>query len=233
MLIINKLKINGNLGNVQSFHSFVPPDETYLETKQRIIKVTEELVFRYGVKSVSMDDIAKELGMSKKTIYQFFKDKDEIVHVLFHEKLKEDHKKFHGILSGSSNVIEEMINLMRNLGEMFRKVNPSTFYDLQKYYPKTWKLFLDFKEDFIFKTMEEALLRGIKQGMIRPDINVKVLVRLRMEQIDMMLNPRVFPPEKFSIADVQLSILEHFLYGVCTLKGHRLINEYEQIIEEE
>lgn len=201
--------------------------------KQRIIKGTEELVFRYGVKSVTMDDIARQLGISKKTIYQFFKDKDEIVHVLMQEKLKEDEKEFIALAKGASNVIEEVFNMMKHIGEMFRKVNPTAFYDLQKYHSKTWKLFTAFKEDFILKMMEDTLLRGIKQGLIRPDVNIKVLVRMRLEQIDMGLNPAIFPPEKFTIVDVQLSMLEHFLYGICTLKGHKLINKYKQIIEEE
>ena len=201
--------------------------------KQRIVKGTEELVFKYGVKSVTMDDIAKQLGISKKTIYHFFNDKDEIIHILMQEKLKEDEKALAAILKQSSNVIEEFFTIMKHIGEMFRKVNPRAFYDLQKYHSKTWKLFTDFKEDFILNTMESSMTRGIKQGLIRPDINVKVLVRMRLEQIDMGMNPSVFPPDKFTIVDVHLSMLEHFLYGICTLKGHKLINKYKQIIEEE
>ena len=81
--------------------------------------------------------------------------------------------------------------------------------------------------------VEETLLRGTKQNLIRPDINVKILSRLRMEQIEMGFNPAIFPPDKFKIVEVQLSMLDHFLYGICTLRGHKLINKYKQIIDEE
>jgi TetR/AcrR family transcriptional regulator, cholesterol catabolism regulator len=203
------------------------------EMKERILVATQELFFKYGIRSISMDDIAKHLSISKKTIYQYYKDKDETVHELMKVKLKEDEREFAAIEKMSSNVVEEFINLMRHISSMISKVNPNVFYDLQKYHPKTWDLFKKFKEDFILKMVEDTLVRGIRQGLIRQDINVKILSRLRMEQIEMGFNQTIFPSDKFKLLDVQLSLIEHFLYGVCTLKGHKLINKYKQIIEEE
>ena len=83
------------------------------------------------------------------------------------------------------------------------------------------------------KMVEEMLTRGVEQGHIRPDINSKILARMRMAQVEIGFNPELFPPDKFKILDVQISMLEHFLYGICTLKGHKLINKHKQIIEEE
>ena len=79
----------------------------------------------------------------------------------------------------------------------------------------------------------QSLLKGIKEGHVRPDINVKILSRARMENVEMAMNPTNFPPDKFKILDVQLTLVEHFLYGICTLKGHKLINKYKEITEEE
>lgn len=201
--------------------------------KERIIKSAEELFFRYGIKSVTMDDIAKHLGMSKKTIYQFFRDKDEVVHTLMQEKLKEDEKDFQRIADNSSNVIEEVLAIMKHIGVVIGQVNPSAFYDLQKYHSRSWSLFKEFKENFILKMVENTLNKGVQQGLIRPDINVKILAKMRMEQIESGFNPNIYPPDKFKILDVQLAMIDHFLYGICTLKGHRLINKYKQISEEE
>ena len=204
-----------------------------METKERILTATHELFMKYGIRSISMDDIAKHLAISKKTIYQAYKDKDELVHELMKEKLKEDEKDFKELEKESANVIEEFFNIMKHMGKVISQVNPSVFYDLQKHHPKTWNLFKEFKENCILKMVEEALMRGTKEGLIRQDINVKILSRLRMEQIEMGFNASVFPPDKFRILDVQLSMIDHFLHGVCTLKGHKLINKYKQIIEEE
>ena len=180
-----------------------------------------------------MDDIAKHLSISKKTIYLTFKDKDEVVHSLIQEKCMNDLHYFESIHKDSENVIEEMFSIMRHIGKMIREMNPSLFYDLQKYHSNTWKMFREFREQHIIKMVEEMLLRGMKQDYIRPEVNSKILAHMRMAQVEMGFNPAFFPPEKFNILEVQLATLEHFLYGICTLKGHKLINKYKQITEEE
>ena len=81
--------------------------------------------------------------------------------------------------------------------------------------------------------VENNLRRGIKEGLYRPDINIKVLAKLRIEQVELAMNPAVFPPAKFNIGDVQVTLLDHFLHGITTLKGHKLINKYKQIKEED
>lgn len=201
--------------------------------KQRLLGAAHDLFMKYGIRSVSMDDIAKHLSISKKTIYQEYKDKDELVHELLQVKLKEDKEEFHALEKRSENTVDEILNLMKHMGKVIGQVNPAVFYDLQKYHPETWKLFKDFKEDFILKMVECTLTRGIRQGLIRPEINVKIISKMRMEQIEMGFNPSLFPPDKFQLVDVQLSMIDHFLYGICTMKGHKLINKYKQIIDEE
>lgn len=199
-----------------------------MDPNTHIIKTTQELIFRHGTRSITMDDIAKELGMSKKTIYQYFEDKNEIIHSIMQIKLKEDAHNIGEIAKKSDNVVEEFFAIMKYVGKVIGQVNPNLFYDLQKYHPHTWQLFQEFKETCIMKMVEDTLLRGIKQGLIRPEINISILTRMRMEQVNMGFNPSVFPPDKFNILEAQLSMIEHFLYGVCTLKGYKLIDKYKQ-----
>jgi len=204
-----------------------------MEVKERILKGAEELFFRYGIRSITMDDIAKHLSVSKKTIYQFYADKDEIVRTMMKEKLKQDEKNFCQISKISENVIEEVFNIMKQMQKTIGQLNPNIFYDMQKYHPDSWKLFKEFKENYILGMVEDTLVRGKKQGLIRPEVSHKILSKLRMEEIEMGFNPVVFPPDKFKILDVQIALLDHFLYGICTLKGHKLVNKYKQVIEEE
>jgi AcrR family transcriptional regulator len=204
-----------------------------MEVKERILKGAEELFFKYGIKSVTMDDIAKHLAVSKKTIYQFFEDKNEMVETLMTIKLKEDECEFRQIQEQSENMIIEVFNLMKHVEAMFAKTNPNIFYDLQKYHPNAWKQFQAFKLDCMAKFVEGTLDRGKEQGLVRLDINTKLLARLRIEEVEMGLNSTVFPPDKFKMGDVQVALLDHFLHGICTLKGHKLINKYKQVTEEE
>jgi len=204
-----------------------------METKDRILQGAEELFFKYGIKSVTMDDIAKHLAISKKTIYQFYSDKNEMVETLMTMSLKNDECEFKQIQSDAENVIVEVFNMMKHMGNMFSKINPNIFYDLQKYHPNAWKQFKTFKEECMAKMVESSIERGIKEGLVRTDVNSKVLSRLRIEEVEMGFNPLVFPPDKFKILEVQVAMLDHFLLGICTIKGHKLFNKYKQITEEE
>ncbi len=193
---------------------------------ERIILGAEELFFKAGIKSVTMDDIAKHLGMSKKTIYQFFKDKNELVIALAKKKLQEDEEQITAIVHNSSNVVEEMINMMKCLEDTFSRINPVMIHDLQKYHPDAWREFQKFKAEVIVRTLEGLLNKGIEQGYIRPEIDVKILATMRVTQIEMGFDSTLFPVAAFNIWKVQQQLLEHYNYGICTLRGHELLNEY-------
>lgn len=198
----------------------------------RIIQGGEDLFLKAGIKSVTMDDIAKHVGMSKKTIYQFFKDKNELVIALVRKKLEEDEHQIKEIISKSTNVIDEMINMMKCSEDVFSRINPIVVHDMQKYHPDAWEVFQNFKADVIIHTLEELLSKGIKQGYIRPEIDVKVLARMRVNQVEIGFNTKVFPLAEFNPWKVQGQFLEHFNYGICTLKGYKLLNQYKNIADE-
>ncbi|OJW15955.1 TetR/AcrR family transcriptional regulator [Mucilaginibacter sp. 44-25] len=194
---------------------------------ERIILGAEELFLQAGIKSVTMDDIAKHLGMSKKTIYHFFNDKNDLVIALVKKKLIEDECQIQDIINSSANVMEEMINMMKCSEEIFGRINPIVIHDMQKYHPLAWSEFQKFKSEVLVHTLEELLTKGIHQGFIRPDIDVRVLAKMRVNQVEMGFNTAIFPVSQFSPWKVQYQLLEHFNYGICTLKGHELLDKYK------
>jgi len=196
--------------------------------EERIIEGAEELFLTAGIKSVTMDDIARHLGVSKKTLYVHFQDKNHLVIGLVKKKLKEDEDQMADIISRSGNVIEEMINMMKCSEEIFSRINPIVIHDMQKYHPEAWKKFQDFKADVLVRTMEELLTKGIEQGYIRPDIDVKVMSLMRVHQLELGFNPSVFPIAEFNTWSVQQQFQEHFNYGVCTLKGFKLLDQHKK-----
>ncbi len=204
-----------------------------MTTKEKILTGSRELFQRYGIKNITMDEIAKQLGISKKTIYQEFPDKDSLVHSLMESDMDVRQKEFEAIYTQSANLVEEVFTIMKKMTEIFSTCNPVMYYDLQKHYPKTWKVFSDFKMKFILQRVEQSIEKGKKDGLVRTDINTGILSLLRIEEITMAMSGQVFPPDKFSVLEVQLALTEHFLYGICTLKGHKLINKYKKVNEEE
>jgi AcrR family transcriptional regulator len=197
------------------------------------MQAAHNLFYQYGIRSITMDDIAKHLSISKKTIYQFFEEKDEIVGACCTGDLKDHGCRMEDITKNSKDAVHEIIECMNYLGEMFSGMNPNLFYDLQKFHPDSWKSFRNFKEQKLMQMVENNLRRGIKEELYRPDINIKVLAKLRIEQVELAMNPNVFPPVKFNLKEVQLAILDHFIHGITTIKGHKLINKYKKISEEE
>ena len=200
----------------------------YMEARDKILIGAEELFNQYGLKSITMDDIAKHIGMSKKTIYQFFEDKESVIHHLMEYMLGENQKIFAGIHHTASNCIDEIFKCMAQMNVMFSHRNPVLFYDLQKYYPGIWHLFRTFKQDFILQMTAETLEKGKADGLIREDINVGILARLRIAEIDMGFNPMAFPPEQFNVTEVQMTMAEHFLYGACTLEGFKQLEKFKR-----
>ena len=203
-----------------------------MEIKDKILKGAEELFFKYGIKNITMDEIARHLGMSKKTLYQFFRDKDEMVHSLMMQKIEDDKSMCIKTYDTAENVVEEVFDMMKNLREMLGNINPIIFHELNKYYPNTWKLFDDFKNSFLLESIENSLRKGQEQDLVRKDIDIKILSRMRLENFEMAFFGRAFPTDKFNFLEVQLAMTEHFLYGICTLKGHKLINKYKNITED-
>lgn len=204
-----------------------------MKTEDRIITAAGELFFRHGIKSITMDDIASHLGMSKKTIYQFYADKDAIVVALTNQELTTQNLEMDEVRKTAINAIDEIFKTMSCLSRTFVKINANVFYDMQKFHPESWKRFHEFKEEKMLGFVEENLKSGIKDELYRSDVNVKIMAKFRMEEVAMAFNPTIFPPDKYNIKEVQMILLDHFVHGIATLKGHKLINKYKQIKEED
>ncbi len=203
-----------------------------MELKERIITESEALFFQYGIKRITMDDIARHLGISKKTIYLHFKDKDELVHVLITQMLNRETCVMDKSESEAENAVKEIFLVVTHLKELLSKMNPMLFYDMQKYHPQTWKLFTCHRDEYMQVCLIKNMQRGIDEGLFRKGINMEILSIMRMEQVDMIFNQVAYAPGKFNLSEVMAEVTEHYLYGLCSLKGHALINQYKQITEE-
>ena len=200
--------------------------------KNRIISGAESLFLAYGVKSITMDEVAKNLGVSKKTIYQHVSDKDELVTLAVKSSMENQESQVDLIHATAKDPIDEVLKLSEYMRGLFLTMNPFLLMEIQRYYPKAYESYLIFKESCIINSLAENLKWGISMGYYRPHINIGILSRMRMEQVEWGFNPRIFKENKY-FSDIQIQLLEHFLYGICTLKGHKLINKYKEIQEEE
>ncbi len=204
-----------------------------MEIKDRILSQAQQLFMRNGIKSVSMDDIAADMAMSKKTLYKWFENKDQIVEASMSRHLLGTQCDCTAMIETATSAIDELFRMLEWTKKEFSNIHPSIFYDLRKFHPGTWKLWLAHKNEFILTQIILNLRRGITEGLFRADLDVEVIARLRLHQIDMQFNHDVYPYQQFGKERVSQALLEHFMLGVATLKGHKLINQYRHITEEE
>jgi len=199
-----------------------------MNTEEQILNGAQELFFRYGVKGITMDDVAKHLSMSKRTIYEKFPNKDAIIEILLKQHLEkhlEDFKKFR---HASANAIEEILMMLQPLKQLFESMNPRVLFELKKFHPQSWEEFQKFKKNALMETLISNMKRGIKEDLYRSDIDLNVLAVLRIEEVELAWNPEIYSPSEYNLAKVQMCLLEHFLFGITNIKGHSIAEKYKK-----
>ena len=211
-----------------------------VNVKVRIREKARELFLRYGIRSVSMDDIAAQLGMSKKTIYQYFADKNELVMEVMEEEIVAMKTECLQDSQQATNAVDEIFIMVDRITEQFRNMNPVIIYDLEKFHVRAYQRFLEYRNKFLLDIIRKNLEWGVKDGLYRPEIDVELLAKFRLESMMVAFNIDLFPPSKYNLAQVTKEIIEHFVFGVASPKGYKLIlkcqqkrskniNEYENI----
>lgn len=202
-----------------------------MEVFDRIVEVARKLFCSQGCKRVTMDEIAVQLGMSKKTLYQYHSQKDSLIKEIMQRDLAAHVKQIHEIRASAENPLDECLKSLEFMSSIMATHSPMYFVDLQKFYPNVWRLFLQFKSETLIGVIESNLEQGVKEQLYRKNINIKILARMRIESIELAFDQSKFPMAEFSLVDVQRESLLHFLYGIVTIKGHELINKYLNIKE--
>jgi len=200
-----------------------------MEPQDKILKTSLELFYKFGIKRVTMDDIAKELGMSKKTIYHHFKEKDDLVNTLCDTEMIKHEQIFDELFNESKNPIHEMMLISANMRKMMQHINPIFFLDLQKFHPQALNRFQEFKQNCAFKHIERNINKGIEAGFYRNEIDVEFTAKYRLSQLDMLLFGNYYSFEKISFTKSHELLLDMFVYGICTAKGHQMLNDYKKV----
>lgn len=206
---------------------------TEKETKQRIQQAAHDLVIQYSIRSVSMDDIAASLGMSKKTIYQYFKDKDELVESVVEDVIHSNQCICNADRQNADNAVHEIFLVMDMMVEMFKTMNPSILFDMQKYHPAAFIKFQKHRNEYLYNMVKQNLVRGITEELFRPEVNVETMARFRVETMLIAFNPEFQRSVKQSLLEVEKEIIIHYLFGIVTLKGYKLVLKYMKQQEKE
>lgn len=197
-----------------------------METQERIITKAHELFLRYGIRSVSMNEIAAHLGISKKTIYQFYTDKEALVEGVVDIELNKNENKCISQYNNCKNAIHEIFLAMEMTQEIFLHLNPSVLNDLEKYHPTAYKKVTEYKNSFIYDNLFQNIERGKKEELYRPELNSDVIAKFRLASIFLLFNTEIFPQNEYNISIIFEEITDNYLYGLATPKGQKYIQKY-------
>lgn len=199
-----------------------------MEQQDRIVVKAHELFMRYGIRSISMDEIATHLGISKKTIYQFFADKDALVSAVVDIEITNNIRDCTHYSQIARDPVHEICLALDMIEDMVKIMNPAIIFDMQKYHPQSFRKFETHINGFMHDIVRNNMLKGLELEIYRPEIDVDILTRFRLSSIFMVFNPELFPLGKTEIGTVLREITLNFLYGITNAKGQKLILKYNQ-----
>lgn len=189
------------------------------EKKQHILKHVGELYLKFGIRSVTMDDVASEFGMSKKTLYEYFKDKAELVSQVIDFYL--ENPKFNLNETENGNAIDSYFALRAHVVNILKYFNNNIEFDLKKQYPSLYCRVHKFKRERIFKSTVSNIERGIKDGVYRDKIDVELIAKLQVGRMLYTLNPEneIFNEAEITNIDLFDKVIDYHMHAICTPKG--------------
>jgi hypothetical protein len=194
-------------------------------------KITEEAAFMfrtYGIRAVTMDMLAAHMGISKRTIYEVFSDKDELLKGVLKWMTVKQTEVTKKIFGESENVIEAIFKMLDLMSDHFQKMSPAFQLDIRKYHGDIFKNVSGLNELPYYRNNLEILRRGIEEGVFRKDIDIDITNKCMLEVARMSNDKDVFPPDDFANKDVIRNFYINYLRGISTQKGLDLIDFYEK-----
>lgn len=217
-----------NLGNFQTFLSFLRlliVGEN--NNKHRELLATALALFkRVGIKSVSMDDIAREAGISKKTLYQMVSTKEELIEQVMQNDFECDMQLFRQNNEQARDAIDEFLRNSRHFIREMRSISPATMRDLQKYYPALWKGMVQAHHAEFGRNLAENIERGMDEGLYRANLDPLVISSLYSGMVAMMMDRQVFPNHERPLSDIMRQMTEYHFNGIVNQFGRERIEDY-------
>ncbi|AZQ63481.1 TetR/AcrR family transcriptional regulator [Flammeovirga pectinis] len=200
-----------------------------LEIDQLRIRIIEEARKQFqvnGLKRVTMSDISQAIGVSKKTLYTVFSNKKELVEATLSYHMEEDINYMEEVNELDKDAVFKLAKTFYYFYQRLRMVNPMTFMDMKKFYPEVWSKYECHKKGCFHDTLISIIKQGRTEELFYRDIDVELLVIMRMWQVETAFDHDYFPHDKFPLAKIQLEFFKHFIRGIATPNGVKLLDQY-------
>ncbi|GHT45691.1 TetR family transcriptional regulator [Bacteroidia bacterium] len=202
-----------------------------MELRDRIINEARYLFLKHGIKSMTMDDIANHLGISKRTLYEHFNDKGDLLEACLMTHSEQADGEVECIVKSSDNLISIVMQMYAKFLNDTFQINKTFVYDLKKYYPLIYQRMAQNHSQRIDLSLP-IFRRGIDDGLVREDINLEVCLWLMKVQFRSLMEDDIMPTDRISQNEFARMIILNFVRGIVTLKGYKLIDEIVEKLKE-
>jgi DNA-binding XRE family transcriptional regulator len=202
-----------------------------IDNLKSILLKVRELYTMYGIKSITMDDVARELGVSKKTLYQFVTDKQDLVGKFIDNEIAIRQEEICKCFRTGLNAIEELFEISLFMNKIMRNQNPATEYDLKKYYPLQHQKIQKTRREGIYSYILLNLKKGKEEGLYRADLNNEIIAKLYLSRSESIHTNDLFTIEEYTSHELFIELIKYHVRGIATLNGigvlEQKINELE------
>ena len=195
------------------------------DKKLEFLKQAFEVYMKFGIKSVTMDELARQLGMSKKTIYTFVKDKNDLVEQCVVMAQDIDSCEIDLISKQHHNAIDESLAIGEKIVNKLRAVHPSIFFDMQKYHPSAFKLMTCERDELITHNVIANLSKGKSQGLYRDNLNETIISRMYLSFLSVLFNGEVMQNSNYTFSQVYSEYFRYHIRGIASDKGLKYLQE--------
>jgi AcrR family transcriptional regulator len=204
-----------------------------IDELQNILERVRCLYLKYGIKSITMDDVARELGISKKTLYQYVTDKTDLVAKVLDVEISKRAGDFNINSCRGEDAIDEMIMVNFHVIKMLKEYNPSTAYDLKKYYPDLYRKFYESRHQKMYEWIFNNLTRGKTENLYRKEINEEIIAKLYVYRNEVIIENDQFDLNEYTSPKFFREMLIYHIRGIATEKGIKVLGSSLGKIKEE
>jgi AcrR family transcriptional regulator len=199
-----------------------------MDIRNQILEKAEAFFLRYGLKSVTMDDIARKLCISKKTLYKCVDNKADLISKIVLAHIEKEKAMMEEVHNNSGDAIEEMLKLAKYNSQQMRKLSPTVVYDLQKYYRTIWLSVQNLHMEHGYQLIKENIERGKNQGVYRQDINADILAKIFTISTNSLVDEDLFPLKDYNKENLFLEFIKYHINGIASEKGLKLYKKHTQ-----
>lgn len=185
------------------------------------------MFMRYGIKSITMDDISRKLGISKKTLYQFVDNKGDLINQIFEIQTNIEKEAVTKITAESKDAIDEILGIAKFVTQQLREFSPTVMYDLQKYYRESWMKIEEYHSDYVYSVIKANLERGIEEALYRDNMNPDIVAKLYVGKTMSVVDEETFPLKEYNRENLYKEYINYHIHGIASPMGLALLKQYQ------